>query len=363
MKKILKRVTVNDTLEKTDIRKREQPKTFDDREILHSTLKDVSFNRNGPISYLATCYNNHLGARISPDMIWNIFAAHVTAEIADTPDVYRKLFTRSEEKIEILIPGTSYLIEPEAFIEKLKDLVPTDVDKYIPNFTTTKKEEKFTHNLMFMDAVSHYYSYGIYLCGIPFIEILGTKEDWNKLTSNIDKIASDIPRLRIYAKDFIHTVDKMLSCDDIQWWKDIYSLIPCGSGSQAYVNGWFSKFYHNNKQSGMLIEDFRNCVAKVEYFYVVDGKKYKYNAYAGLLGFKENGLMLEPVYGHYITHREKYDYSKQKTVLILRKGNERQGMITKDDDGNDVFIKFKDKNPDAITAMIHANLKGIENKK
>lgn len=67
---------------------------------------------------------------------------------------------------------------------KLKKLVPTSTELFLPTFTTTTNKSVLAHSIAFADCVSSYYGFFMYGCGIPSIDIKGTIEDWVNMKSN-----------------------------------------------------------------------------------------------------------------------------------------------------------------------------------
>jgi hypothetical protein len=53
-------------------------------------------------------------------------------------------------------------------------------------FTTTDEVASIAHAIVFMDVVKSYFEYRVTtLCGIPTVELTGTKEDWQKLRKGL----------------------------------------------------------------------------------------------------------------------------------------------------------------------------------
>ena len=69
--------------------------------------------------------------------------------------------------------------------------VPEFVDGTTADFSTTTPVLKIVSQITLMYSVKEYFNYGIRMgCGIPAVEMLGTEEDWAKLTSKLKVLRS-----------------------------------------------------------------------------------------------------------------------------------------------------------------------------
>ncbi len=143
---------------------------------------DISGNRHcGDLrDALACAYIDHHEVTITPDMIWFGLMCEASKIIKANVEYHRHLFSRSAEKIEICVGD----FDPRSVIAALRPLVPEDVDKFLPKFTTSDEMSTAAICAAFADMVRPYYGISMYTCGIRAIEILGTREDWKKVLDN-----------------------------------------------------------------------------------------------------------------------------------------------------------------------------------
>ena len=60
------------------------------------------------------------------------------------------------------------------------------VDQMEPDFTTTTGINKIVSQIMLMNSVQEYFAFSMVLgCGIPYVDMKGTREDWVKLGDKI----------------------------------------------------------------------------------------------------------------------------------------------------------------------------------
>jgi hypothetical protein len=99
-----------------------------------------------------------------------------------------------------------------------------------------------------MDVVKHYFNYTIItFCGIPWIEITGTKEDWVHLKQSISPLLIAL-NLHDWNNDLQMILDKFVGAfeasPDSSFFSQIYNYYgPMGSGSHPEITGWITKLF------------------------------------------------------------------------------------------------------------------------
>lgn len=248
------------------------------------------------LDYLCLCWKTHYGVIISPTILWNLVLANLAYEVNKRPDKYRKYFTTSNEKQDILVMQGGNQIDPALLIEAVSNKIPSKIMNHIfPEFTTDTEKSKTTNYVAFLDMVSPYYNYFMYLCGISKVKVLGTKEDWQTFLFKLGSISSIIvePVVIEYILTVSERIKKIIEgfCD----YGNIFSLDRCGSGSQAIVQGWIREFYIEQPQVAYP-ENFISCISKIDYKCLNDGKDYR--LYAGLFTSKIENEYLVPDFDH-----------------------------------------------------------------
>lgn len=252
------------------------------------------------LSYVAMAWNHHYGVVISPDIIWYGILSEMAGHIKDNTEKYRDLFTTSKGKVEISIPtGDPQLIDLSIIMDRLRDLVPTDTDLFVPKFSTSTEQSMLAFNAAFADAVSQYYNYSMYLCGLSKIKILGTADDWIKIRLSINAI-KEIIDLPEYFEGLLSIIDNFEnpSADKM---KDFFELVECGSGHQAEVEGWITKLFIKVPKVG-YVSNFSNQVSVVKYKCLSTGISYELNH--GLFSSVIEDDYLVPDFGYFINEVE-----------------------------------------------------------
>jgi hypothetical protein len=237
----------------------------------------------GFLAHLSHSYAYHRPIEIAPHDLWLIVLTELANAIKNQPDRCRKLFTRSDEKVAIVIPvDDPTSIDLNYLIEQLRSLVPVDIDKFVPELSTLDHKARVTLYAAFADGVQHYYDYMTLMCGIPKIRLLGTQEDWKKLILSASfikgffgsveytEVVQYMARVEEIFEQIYESYDR---CDMEDFWRDIYTHKNVGSGQQLDISGWIKDLYMGNR--GKRLENFLTSVAIVPYKNLDTGKEFK----------------------------------------------------------------------------------------
>lgn len=254
----------------------------------------------GYYHYLSTAWKKHYSVFLKPDDIWNIILNELASEINKNSATYASLFTTTPEKKQtiIVLTGDVEYIDPFAVVDVLKNKVPSDVNAFFPEFSTTTISNKLANSIVFCDIVSPYYNYCTLLCGIPKIKILGEKEDWLTLVEKIQGLKNIFEKTPLvkylegcYTKA-IELYDAICGTNTIQFFKDIFKIFSCGSGSDE-VNGWILSFLMNNPRR-MDADDLPSHISSMHYKNLNTGREF--DLYSGIFFSTLDGEFIIPDY-------------------------------------------------------------------
>lgn len=264
------------------------------------------------MSYLERCWSDHLIAVITPDIIWYTILCELTLLVKENVETYRPLFTDSGEKKTItVLTGDPVVIPLSSLIEKLRDLVPTNIDMFLPRFSTSNERSTLAKYAAFCDMVSPYYDYCMKLCGIPFVRIDGTKEDyeellnsWNKIYGTLTNIKSNDFKMFSWATKVTSLLSNILAnLDNADFWKKMFYLDKCGSGGDKVVCGWWKDFYRV-QPSPAYPHNFSTHISDVSYKFLDTGQDFIMKS--GLLYSKlEDDGLLVPEFGRIVYEKLK----------------------------------------------------------
>ena len=236
----------------------------------------------------------------------------ISSHIKANAEFYRSLFTTNPSgKTDIIIlTEDPELIDLNIIVENLKTLVPTNTDLFLPKFSTTTDSSKFALNAAFADAVSPYYNYMMFMCGIPKIKVLGEIEDWNLIKNSLTELSTILnvdKNFGNYLFNLVETIENIINSynsKDISFWSDIFRLERCGSGHQTEVEGWITNFFSKNPSPG-YVGNYPTCVSIVEYKNITTDTSYE--IVSGLFSSEINDAFLVPDFGYVINKIDKSD--------------------------------------------------------
>lgn len=260
-----------------------------------------TLHHQGYLQYLETCWANHYGAVFSPEILWYDLLCELGTIVAGDVEKYRPLFSTSPDKQAIRVPSNSLTILPlDLITAELKKRVPTDIDTFLPTFTTMTERALFAQYAAFADMVSPYYEYMMFACGIPFVDVRGVRSDYQKMFDCWGKIGDLIKgHERYFTRVGVLLLEMTNKLTNADFWKGMFALKRCGSGGQEEVAGWFQQIYREHK--GIRTpESFPDHLAKVKYLQLDTNINYEMRN--GLLSSKliaEKNL-LEPEFGHVV---------------------------------------------------------------
>jgi hypothetical protein len=216
---------------------------------------------------------------LSPEIIWHIVLTEIALVINKEPDKYIYLFTDSDKQKQIVVTTDDpELIDLELIIENLKSLIPSDTSMFFPTIGADKRAN-FALNAAFADAMKVYYSYAIYRCGLPAVNVLGDYTHWGNMLFALGKLTATFPDLVDYFLRVATQVGKIYQSildekTDVQFFKDIFRLEKCGSGHQVEIKGWITDFFVEKPKLGYM-QNFSSCVSHVPYKNLTTNKEFE----------------------------------------------------------------------------------------
>jgi hypothetical protein len=265
----------------------------DTREVMmHSLTGDITHNNY--LEYLAVAYDNHWGIVVSPDILWNMVLCEITTAIRANAEDYRYLFSTSDDKQTISVETDNAVHFPIGkLVVELQKRMPSDIKQFLPTFSTTTPQSTLAQQVTFADAVSPYYNYSMYMCGLRSVTVQGDKLDWEKLRDalmtlsvtleNHLAVASYLTDVAIIATTISTTFDstaqrteiERLGLEELQreWWTSMFSLKNCGSGHQVEVDGWIRRLfmtetaprYIGNYSRHISVMDYKNTTNDTDF--------------------------------------------------------------------------------------------------
>lgn len=341
-----------------------------------STFEACEFNlRNEPIvstdfhpfvASLHIAYADHRPMSISPDMIWLLilqgFSNHVNQNNEDLRNQFvafdgkKKLKIQTEPISLDFVKGSTKSPWPLAFPilgDSISKYVKTDIhDIYVQSFSTTTPVEKATFEIALLDVMSGYFEYEVVsACGIPVLNIEGTKADWLTIKKNLNrlkgyKIDHWIHALEPIIQEFVDASENKI---DHTFWSQIYKRKDHSGG--PYITGWIIKFFpYVNGGDGQMIPNpyierepgefmegletnqFNSGLSKADFIWDYFKIKYEMEFLSGFIGIKQdkNSFMLRPEIGWLVKdkiHTQNQEITEKEQLNIIETEPNSDGIM------------------------------------
>ena len=295
--------------------------------LAHSFMKNQKLayiNSRVPVLngfYLA--HENHYPIRIKPDDIWLLIVQAFSNHVNNNAEALRNKFVNFQGKKDLIV---NYPIKniKEVNKEILSDFsveINAQMKGYLgeellniltPDFTTTDEEKVIIFKITIMGAFKKYFNYimGLCGCGIPYLILEGTSEDYEKIYSKTKELSKYdfswyVDRVLPIIQKFI---DSKKGNVDVEFFKNIvqdnqiteYHSVPSGKGYYTKIpgiKGWilnFFAYYSSGKKfdgKQIKIKHFENlCTQMLEVPFIIDasGKQHSMKYSVGFLGCDKN---------------------------------------------------------------------------
>ena len=214
---------------------------------------------NGFIRAIHHSFELHCPLVLSPDDVWVAIAQGFANHVNANSDRLRHLFVNpvgkaaldSQIHIEIerdfFVKGSPENDWPGAFKEfssRISDYIGEKRDLLVSNFSTTTSIERAASEVVLLDAMQSYFSFGCTtMCGIPQITLLGTEDDWSNILDRASRLAEFDCKWWIDSlkRVLAHFLAAFKGNADLKFWNSLYKE---GNGSGGpYVTGAINTFF------------------------------------------------------------------------------------------------------------------------
>ncbi len=259
-----------------------------------STFKDY----NNFAYCVHECFFSHYPLRITPDTIWITILQGLAIHVDKNHEKLRHCFVNFNGKEEIRI------FRPDITVEQIKHSIDTQTNGTIPwhetidqftdgvkqrvksevhpliecTFSTSTLADRISKHVALLEITKHYFELVMECgCGIPWIELLGTPEDWQllytKASNELSKYDLDwwLKGLLPVLQEFVNSSQGKVN---LKFWRAVVYMTG-GSGMRGDpITGWLQALfpylssgegdgkYYKNKCLMKWKEDSK-CTAKI----------------------------------------------------------------------------------------------------
>ena len=225
----------------------------------------LSFLNSTPFfNGMVTAYSYHNPVILSPDVIWLLISQGFSHYVNENSERLRSLFVDFEGRKTLTVQTEKNIFAPDMdwdavtadFVKavssnlKHKDMA----DMMLANFSTSGQAEMIASRVTLMNTVEKYFDYKLdeTICGIPYITLQGTPDDWKKIAAKVQQLRNyDMgwwaDELEPIIKEFIKASQ---GNPDREFWKCIVKQVRPDEvrgvgclpmGDQTMFDGWFLK--------------------------------------------------------------------------------------------------------------------------
>lgn len=298
-------------------------------------------NPNSLLDLLSYAYGHHQPIKLKPDDIWIQFMSQFALNVNSEPEFYREVFadknnlnTRTEISVFFNVENIKD-VPIDDFINEVISVLKTKVNQgnlvedLQADFSTSTIFTKLATGIIFMYTVEKYFSFKVLLsCGIPFIDLAGTADDWILLQKKIQLVANIAhPLIKNWCEVACNTIGCVSRCieannggNEVDFMADpvnttdfmskIFYTEKCGSGSQTCIRGWILNFFLYDKKlsktinaNNIFADDYPECRTKCQ----INCRQINYELHGGFYGFNRfnsGSECLELITGYHLQKPE-----------------------------------------------------------
>ena len=253
---------------------------------------------NGILDYLQLAYNHHYGVVFSPDIIMHTVLCNVAEEVKNKEHYFRDYFTKSSEKTLLTVHTTGNIAKAvESWSVQVNTHSHTDMIEWVKPFSESDGLATLSLKCSMLDMVSKYYDYAMFMCGIPKIQLSGSKQDWEDLKNRLSDIRSKLQHFNNYMNRVNECVDDLIDGNTSKL-AGIMSVNRVGSGGQLKLDGWIKNLFYDNKPR--MIQTFNPCVSGVDFKDFGSGEEFRIHSGIMCVEADDSNQMMHPSFGYIV---------------------------------------------------------------
>ena len=307
--------------------------------VLPKDLLGHSFNKNQSLAFpmakvpilcgFYTAHCKHFPLRLKPDDIWLLIVQAFSNHVNKNSEILRQYFVNFENKksLEVIYPDKLNIKDVDKktledfavqINEQMKKYLGEEIIKTLTSdFSTTNYDSLIISKLSIMGAFKSFFNYhmGLCICGIPYIILEGTAEDYKKIKEKAEKLSKY--KFDWYIDRIIPHILKMIEAKvckvDNDYFRNIIirnevkgyisgGCLPSKDAMISEITGWILDFFAYEGEDDSLTR-FNNKSLEVQEFNrlasqiltapftikeIMTGKTYKMNYSVGFFGCEQN---------------------------------------------------------------------------
>lgn len=197
-------------------------------------------------------FAEHRPLVLTPDVVWLTIAHGVARHVHLNAETLRRRLVRHDGRERITLEvselpdsGADWGEVVEAFRDALADRIGDGPARLFEcDFSTSTEVERLAGRVVLMDAYTPFYDYQLEcICGIPWVRLEGTVEDWRRIRERVDVLAE--LDLETWARSLRPICDELVKAADgaptLSFWRRLYKPVDAYGGD--VVTGWIARLY------------------------------------------------------------------------------------------------------------------------
>ena len=301
-----------------------KPKKWDENKIW-------SFGYHKVLLGYLNAYFDHCPIKVSPNIIWQLILNLFSKYVNDYSEELRNIFVNFEGKkdIECIRIGKFKDVYKykddliEEFCKRISENIGTELtDILTPNFTTSTKESIIAGKVSIMSTFKKYFNYriGMVSCGIPYILLEGSLEDWKKILEKLKSLSKCGFSTKKIEEDIIEIINTKEGKINLDFWRKIImetkgtitEVKDCMDVEveRELITGWILDFYNKTQVKKDDLKNLKEEVisAPVTVKEVETGETRPAVIYAGIRDLKQdpNTFIVEPIVNYCFSFNEHF---------------------------------------------------------
>ena len=223
------------------------------------------------LGYL-NAYFDHCPIKVSPNVIWQLILNAFSKYVDDHSEYLRDKFVNFTGKKELRFVRVGKNFKDiykykdgiiEELCEKISENVGNEiVENLTPNFSTSTNETIIAGKASIMSTFKNYFRFhGSFVnCGIPYIILEGTIEDWEKILKKLKYLSKYEFNIQKMEKDIEEIIKTKKGNINLKFWRNIImetkekltESVGCGkkvTKEKKLIRGWICDFYPTMKKN------------------------------------------------------------------------------------------------------------------
>ena len=249
--------------------------------------KILSFGNHKLILGYLNAYFNHSPIKLNPNIIWQLILNNFSEKVNNNSDneSFRQKFVNFLGKKELICVRAGsfkdvYIYQDDIikdFCEQISENIGNElIDILTPNFTTSNENSIIAGKVSIMSTFKNFFEYDYFnlVCGIPYIILEGSLNDWENILNKLKFLSKYDFYIKNMEKDIIEIINTKKGKIDLEFWSKIIMETtikekvrnPCQFDSDfhevknIYITGWILDFYNKKK---IEKDDISNVIMEI----------------------------------------------------------------------------------------------------